>query len=59
MMAASRLWLVQWPYRGELDHVSSTIRRRRLFTPAADTLSPPRIQCVTPLLGNRTVNIDP
>ena len=32
MMAASRLSLVEWPYRGELDHVSSTIRRRRSFT---------------------------
>src|SRR5215510_7527263 len=27
MMAASRLSLVQWRYRGELVHVSSTIRR--------------------------------
>ena len=59
MMAASRLSLVQWPYRGELDHVSSTIRRRHLFTPTADTLSLPRIQCVTPLLGKRTVNTEP
>ena len=31
-MAASRLSQVQWRYRGELDHVSSAIRRRRSFT---------------------------
>src|SRR6478736_10096209 len=36
MMAASRLSLVQYPHRGEIDHVSSTIRRRRSFTPTAD-----------------------
>src|SRR5215813_14700000 len=29
MMAASRLSLVQWRYRGEVVHVSSTIRRKR------------------------------
>src|SRR5215813_4054606 len=43
MMAASRLSLVQWRYRGELVHVSSTIRRRRSFTPTADTSSLPWI----------------
>src|SRR5262249_34988191 len=36
MMAASRLSLVQWRYRGELDHVGSKIRRRCLFTPTAE-----------------------
>jgi hypothetical protein len=36
MMAASRLSLVQYPHRGEIDHVSSTIRGRRSFTPTAD-----------------------
>jgi hypothetical protein len=60
MTAASRLSLVQWPYRGDLAYVSSTIRRRRLFTPTADTLSLPWISwCVTPLLGRRTVNTEP
>src|SRR5262249_18807418 len=43
MMAASRLSLVQWRYRGELVHVSSTIRRRRSFPPTADTSSLPWI----------------
>src|SRR6516225_2901716 len=38
-----------------LVHVSWTIRRRRSFT----TLSLPCNQCVTPLLGKRTVKIDP
>src|SRR6476469_295062 len=43
MMAASRLSLVQWRYRGELDHIGSTTRRRCLFTPIADTSSLPCI----------------
>src|SRR5262245_59123878 len=33
MRAALALSLVQWSYRGALDYVSSTIRRRRSFTP--------------------------
>src|SRR6516165_12283627 len=59
MMAASRLSLVQWRYRGELAHVSSTIRRRRSFSSAADTASLPLNQCVAPLLGKRTANTEP
>src|SRR5262249_6604596 len=55
MMAASRLSLVQWRYRGELVHVSSTIRRRRSFTPCAD----PCTQCLTPRLGKRTEKFVP
>src|SRR5215467_14769382 len=43
MMATSRLSLVQWRYRGELVHVSSTIRRRLSFTSTADTASLPWI----------------
>src|SRR5262249_5840228 len=42
--------------QGEIDHFSSIIRRRRSlighFVAALD-------QCVTPLLGHRTVNTDP
>ena len=59
MMAASRLSLVQWPYRGALDYVSSTIRRRRSFTPICGHFVLHCNQCVTPLLGRRTVNTDP
>src|SRR5947209_5353281 len=43
---------------GELDHVYSTIRRRRSSTPTADTSSLPCDQCVAPT-GRRTVNTEP
>src|SRR5260370_11232073 len=59
MMAASRLSLVQWRYRGELDHVSSTIRKEALIHSHCGHFVAALDQCVTPLLGKRTVNIDP
>src|SRR5258707_11585751 len=59
MMAASRLSLVQWRYRGELDHVSSTIRKEALIHPHCGHFVAALDQCVTPLLGRRTVNTDP
>src|SRR5262245_20189020 len=59
MTAASRLTQVHWHYRGELDHVSSAIRRRRSFTTHCGHFIAALDQCVTPLLGRRTVNTDP
>src|SRR5260370_39113196 len=59
MRAASRLSLVQWRYRGELDLVRSTIRKEALLHSHCGRFVAALDQCVTPLLGKRTVNIDP
>jgi len=59
MRAALALSLVQWPYRGALDYVSSTIPKEALIHSICGHFVLHCNQCVTPLLGRRTVNTDP